>query len=158
MARSLHEDLEAVRRIAAMPSILELAAQVSHMRFVAVTGISEDRVMLCAVLDRLDQGVAPGDELDIKTTICGETLSQRRATIIDDVSEDPIFRDHPAPSVHRFRSYISVPIVLGDGSLFGSLYAIERNPVKLGNSPAGPTFNLLSRLIALELDSRLVSD
>lgn len=152
MTGSVNDDVEAVQRISAMPSILELAAQTSHMGFVGVSRITSDHWIACAVHDMINQGMRAGDEIDIANTICGEVRGQRRATIIDDVAADPIYHNHPAPRLFNFRSYISVPIIRTDGSFFGSLFAIERAPVKLGNSPAGPSFNLLSRLIALELD------
>lgn len=152
MTGSLKDDLKAVQRISAMPSILQLAAQTSHMGFVGMSRITSDHWIACAVHDVINQGLRPGDEVDIANTICGEVRGQRRATIIDDVAADPIYHNHPAPKIFNFRSYISVPVVRADGSFFGSLFAIERAPVKLGNSPAGAAFNLLARLIALELD------
>ncbi len=54
--------------------------------------------------------------------------------MIDHVAEDPAFCGHHTPARYGFQSYISMPIVLPDGTFFGTLCAIDPKPAKL-NTP-----------------------
>ncbi len=101
----------------------------------------------------MDYGLIAGTELDYRTTFCSEVYGTWRPVVIDDVAEDPIYRDHPTPKLYHFSSYISVPIVRADGQWFGTLFAIDSRPARLANSAAVTAFPLLAELIALELDA-----
>ncbi len=151
MDSSLQKDLAAVSSIEAVPSILELASVRSGMRFVAIARVTPDRWVAGAVLDKIGIGMAIGDELDLKTTICDEVRGHRQAVIIDDVAADPLYRDHPTPRLYGFRSYISAPIQVADGEIFGTLFAVDLAPARLSNSNALLSFDLLAGLLALEL-------
>jgi GAF domain-containing protein len=107
--------------------------------------------MASAILDRIGIGMAAGDELDLKTTICDEVRGHGQAIIIDDVAADPLYRDHPTPRLYGFRSYISAPIQMADGEIFGTLFAVDLAPARLSNSNALLSFDLLAGLVALEL-------
>ncbi|MFZ5704502.1 MAG: GAF domain-containing protein [Pseudomonadota bacterium] len=151
MTSSLQKDLVAIRSIEAVPSILELAMARSSMRFVAIARVTPDRWMACALLNRIGIDLNAGDELDLKTTICDEVRGHGQAVIIDDVAADPLYRDHPTPRLYGFRSYISAPIQLADGEIFGTLFAVDVAPARLSNSNALLSFDLLAKLVALEL-------
>jgi GAF domain-containing protein len=153
MSDDLAHDLAAIARIGSVPLILELCCQLTGMGYAAVSRVTETRWIACAVRDEVGFGVGVGDELDVDTTICGEVRSGPRSILIDHVAEDPIFHDHRTPRLYGFQSYISAPILRGDGSLFGSLFAVDAAPAKLANSNAPIAFNLLARLIAMELDA-----
>ena len=146
-------DIAAIQRIAAVPSILDVACRVTGMGFAAVARVTDTRWITCAVRDGIAFGLEPGDELEIRTTICDEIRGHRQAIIIDHVAEDPIFRDHHAPRRYGFQSYISVPIVRSNGDFFGTLCAIDPAPAKLSNSTAIITFQLFAQLIALQLEA-----
>ena len=70
----------------------------------------------------------PGDELKVETTICHEIRQSREPVIIDEVSKDAIYCGHHTPAQYGFQSYISMPIILPDGSFFGTLCAIDPKP------------------------------
>ena len=76
----------------------------------------------------MEFGLKPGDELDIETTICNEIRECGCAIVIDHVDADPEWRTHPTPALYGFQSYASFPIVLHDGSFYGTLCAIDREP------------------------------
>ncbi|WP_325049484.1 MULTISPECIES: GAF domain-containing protein [Sphingomonas] len=44
---------------------------------------------------------------------------------------DPRWNSHPAPALYGFKSYVSLPIILSDGTFFGTLCAIDPHPRKL---------------------------
>jgi len=75
----------------------------------------------------------PGDELDVKTTICKAQLDVPDTVVFDDADADPIYRNHPAPQLYGFKSHMSAAIKLSDGSYFGSLCVLDPDPVVVNN-------------------------
>ncbi|MGV8854615.1 MAG: GAF domain-containing sensor histidine kinase [Devosia sp.] len=146
-------DIDAISRIPAIPSILNVVCQATGMGFAAVARVTEDRWVTCEVLDNSHFGLRPGDELKVETTLCHQVRSDRREVVIDNVSQDPLYADHHTPRIYGLQSYISVPIILSDGSFFGTLCAIDAAPAKLNNPAIVGMFRLFAELIAHHLDS-----
>lgn len=146
-------DVESVGRIAAVPTILEVVCRTTGMRFAAVARVTEDRWVACSVLDEIDFGLKPGGELRVETTICHEIRQNREAVVIDHVAENPAYRGHATPAMYGFQSYISMPIILGDGSFFGTLCAIDPRPARLNTPEIIGMFRLFAELIAKHLDA-----
>jgi GAF domain-containing protein len=55
--------------------------------------------------------------------------------------------------MYGFQSYISVPIVLANGSFFGTLCAIDPHPAHLKTPETVGMFRLFAELIAKHLDA-----
>jgi signal transduction histidine kinase len=153
MAQDFQVDVESVSRIAAVPTILEVVCRTTGMRFAAVARVTEDRWVACSVLDEIDFGLKPGGELRVETTICHEIRQSREAVIIDNVAEDAAWCRHSTPATYGFQSYISMPIILADGSFFGTLCAIDPRPARLKTPEIIGMFRLFSELIAKHLDA-----
>lgn len=147
----LQGDIEAIAEISAVPAILEVICMSTGMGFAAVARVTDSRWITCAVLDKIEFGLQPGDELQVETTICDEIRQSHQAVIIDDTQADPVFSTHRTPAIYGFRSYISVPIILEDGSFFGTLCAIDPKPAKLKNPQTITTFKLFANLISMHL-------
>ena len=145
-------DLAAVRQISAIPTILDVIRRLTDMRFVAVARVTKERWIACATRDDLGFGLAPGGELAVETTICHEIFQSGAAVIIGDVSHDPLYAAHPTPAMYGFKSYISMPIVLPDGSFFGTLCAIDPKPANLNRPEILGTFKMFAELIGFHLD------
>lgn len=107
--------------------ILEDAAALTGMGFVAVARVTDTRWIACQILDRIDFGLSPGDELKISTTICNDIRQYGDAVVFDDISENADWLMHPAPILYGFKSYASFPILLENGSFYGTLCAIDPN-------------------------------
>lgn len=90
--------------------------------------MTDQRWIACQVLDRIEFGLKPGDELELKTTICNDIRQSGRAVVIDHVATDIEWRTHPIPMLYGFQSYASFPVELADGSFFGTLCAIDPEP------------------------------
>jgi len=105
--------------------ILEEVAALTGMGFVAVARVTEARWIACQVLDQIDFGMSPGDELRISTTICNDIRQSGTSVVIDNVAHHPKWLTHPAPALYGFKSYVSLPILLRDGSFYGTLCAID---------------------------------
>ena len=146
-------DIAKVSGIAAVSTILDVVSRTTGMGFTAVARVTGDRWITCASRDELAFGLKPGDELKVETTICHEIRQSREAVVIDNVSEDAAFCNHHTPTQYGFQSYISVPIILPDGSFFGTLCAIDPKPRKLRTPEVIGMFKLFAELIASHLDA-----
>jgi signal transduction histidine kinase len=146
-------DIDAIERLSAVPTILEVICRTTGMGFAAVARVTSDRWIACSVRDEIAFGLKPGGELKVETTICHEIRQSGEAVVIDHVAENPAFRDHHTPAMYGFQSYISTPILLRDGSFFGTLCAIDPRPAQLDNPQVKGMFRLFADLIAFHLDA-----
>jgi signal transduction histidine kinase len=152
-AHDLQADVERASRIAAVPTILDVVCRTTGMRFAAVARVTQDRWVACSVLDEISFGLKPGGELKIESTICNEIRQSRQAVVIDHVAEDADWCNHGTPAMYGFQSYISMPIILADGSFFGTLCAIDPRPARLNRPEIIGMFRLFADLIAKHLDA-----
>lgn len=146
------DDVEAsvatLRDNAAVRAMLDQVCAVTAMGFAAVARVTDTRWVACQVLDKIEFGLHPGDELELKTTICDEIRLHGPAVVIDHVEADSNWRMHHTPVLYGFQSYISFPIVLADGSFFGTLCAIDPEPHKLDTPETVGLFERFARDIA----------
>ena len=110
-----------------MRALLEETCRLTGMGFAAVAYVSEERWIACQIDDRINFGLQPGDELEVRKTICDEIRDRGQAVLIDDVHNNPDWWNHPEPVLYGFRSYVSLPIFI-DGQFFGTLCAIDPEP------------------------------
>lgn len=150
---NIQKDIEAIGRIDAVPSILEVICRTTGMGFAAVARVTDDHWIACAVRDEIQFGLVPGGELKLETTICNEIRQHHEAVVIDCVEEDPHFRMHHTPAMYGFQSYISIPIMLKNGRFFGTLCAIDPKPAHLNNPQIRGMFNLFAEMLAMHLDN-----
>lgn len=153
MSHDFQADIDAIARIDAVPTILNVVCGTTGMGFAAVARVTEDRWIACQVLDNIAFGLKPGGELEVKTTICDEIRGNGKAVVIDEVSQDVVYSAHHTPKIYGFQSYISMPIVLPDGTFFGTLCAIDPAPARLKNPQVIGMFKLFAELIAFHLDA-----
>jgi signal transduction histidine kinase len=151
--QSLKQDIAAVNSITAIPTILDIVCRSTGMRFAAVARVAEDRWVACSVRDDLAFGLVPGGELKVETTICHEIRHSGKAVIIDNVSQDPCYRDHHTPAIYGLQSYISMPIRLSDGSFFGTLCAIDPEPHVLNTPEIIKMFEMFADVIGFHLSA-----
>lgn len=126
----------------------DMLAQVcatTGMGFAAVARVTETRWIACQVLDRIDFGINPGDELKIAETICDEIRDSGEAVVFDDASTDIKWSRHPVPVIYGFRSYCSFPVYLDDGRFFGTLCAIDPNRRKVSDEVVMEMFTEFAR-------------
>ena len=82
-AGDLDADLAAVARIGAVPTILRVISEVTGLRLALVARVTPDEWRACAVLDRMDFGLAAGDRLDVATTLCSEVRDSQQPIVIE---------------------------------------------------------------------------
>jgi signal transduction histidine kinase len=147
-------DVSLIGRIDAIPTMLEVVCRTTGMGFAAVARVTDNRWIACSVRDEIEFGLQPGGELNVETTICDEIRCSGEPVIIDHVAEDAAFRDHHTPAMYGFQSYISMPIVLPDGTFFGTLCAIDPRPARLNRPEIIGMFKLFADLVAFHLDAQ----
>jgi signal transduction histidine kinase len=153
MANDFQADVGTIASIPAVPTILDVVCRTTGMGFAAVARVTETRWIACGVKDDIAFGLRPGGELKVETTICHEIRQHRDPVVINDVAASEVYRHHQTPATYGFQSYISVPIVLPDGSFFGTLCAIDPKPRMLNTPEIISMFKLFAELIAFHLDA-----
>ena len=152
-AEAIAQDIAAVGRISAVPSLLRLICQNTGMGFAAVARVTDGTWTACAVQDDIDFGLKTGGQLDVATTLCSESRAARGPVVIDHASLDPVYRDHHTPRIYNIESYISVPIVRPDGAYFGNLCAIDPRPAVVSEPRVVAMFTAFADLIGMQLES-----
>jgi signal transduction histidine kinase len=155
---ALTHDIQTIARIAAVPTILEVVARTTGLRFAAVARVTDSTWTACAVYDQLDFGLEAGSQLALESTICNEIRQHKRAVIIDSVSQDKRYRNHHTPALYGFESYISIPIVLPGGYFFGTLCGLDTRPAVLDNLNTIRTLELFAELIASQFAAEQRND
>ena len=151
----LARDTASLGDVAEIRAILSAVCERTGMGFAAVARITERRWITCQVLDKIDFGLEPGDELVLKSTICDEIRENGKLVVIDHVAADPAWRTHHTPALYGFESYVSIPILLADGSFFGTLCAIDPLPRALDSAEMVATLSGFAEQVAAILSARV---
>lgn len=141
-----------ISRVHAAPTILDVVCRTTGMGFAAIARVTENRWIACSVRDQIAFGLEAGGELRIESTICQEIGQHKRPVVIEDVATDPVYACHPTPAMYSFQSYISMPIILSNGSFFGTLCAIDPHP-HIIEAETVSMFELFAQLIAFHVDA-----
>lgn len=149
---ALQRDVEMISRIPAVQSMLKMVLDETGMGFAAVARVTDTTWLACAVLDRIGFGLKAGQTLELKTTLCHDSRLSRAPIVVDDFQADPTYRSHHTPAIYGLQSYISVPVVLPDGTYFGNLCAIHPYPAKVSELRVVRMFEVFAKLIAMQID------
>ena len=125
------------------------------MGFAALARVTDSRWIACQVVDQIEFGLDPGDELAVATTICNEIRESGEAVVIDHVTIDAGWRTHPTPTLYGFESYISFPVVLSDGSFWGTLCAIDPHPHQVSSEELVALIGGFAARVARIIEGRL---
>ncbi len=150
----LKKDVERIGRIPFLPALLDVVCIATGMGFAAVARVTEERWIAGAVKDDLEFGLVPGGELPIATTICHEIQQSKEPVIIDHVAHDAHYFNHHTPAMYGLQSYISFPIILKDGTFFGTLCAIDPHAAVINTPVMINLFTIFTTLIAEYLDGK----
>ena len=155
MTRISQLEFDTVGHIPVVPTILDVVCATTGMGFVAVAKVTAERWIACNVKDDIGFGLQPGGELKVETTICHEVRMSRESVFINHVATDERYCQHATPAMYGFQSYVSVPIVLPDGTFFGTLCAIDPKPREVDTPATVSMFKLFAELIAFHIDAHL---
>ena len=135
-------------------AVLQEVCAATGMGFAAVARVSETQWIACQVLDRIDFGLDPGDELVVAQTICDEIRDSGEAVVFDDASDDIKWSRHPVPVIYGFKSYCAFPVYLDDGTFFGTLCAIDPEPRRVDDQAIVELFTDLAKRVGHVLSER----
>lgn len=151
--KDLQSDIESIQKIPIISRILDVVCRTTGMRFAAVARVTQERWITCSVLDHLQFGLAPGDELRIETTLCSEVRESKQPIFIDHVEKSTEYCLHHTPKMYGFQSYVSMPIIRRDGRFFGTLCALDPEPVVVSKPEIAGIFSMFAELIAFHLEA-----
>ena len=143
-----------VQRIASIASILRLLRLTTEMEVIAVARVTDTQWTVCAVLDESDFGLASGEHLDLDSTICNEVRREVKTVTVDDAGIDPVYGQHEFFRRYPFCSYVAEPILLADGSCFGTLCAMGKHPAKVSGEKTRALFRHFAEQIAAEINAQ----
>ena len=146
-------DIAAVGRVGSVPTILKVVSEITGLRLALIARVTEGSWTACAVLDRMEFGLAVGDHLEVATTLCSEVRSSLDPIIIEHASRDPEFCDHPTPRLYGFESYIATPIIRPDGTYFGNVCALDSAPATLRDGRTLEMMRLFAELVGQQLEA-----
>ncbi len=149
----LPSEVVAVREIPGVATVLDAVCRTTGVSFSAIAHVTATRWVACAVDDRAEFGLAPGDLLPVEQTLCRDVRSAQTAVVIADVQPETGGYQHKILSEYGIRSYISVPILLPDGQFFGTLCGFSRNLCDVGSEKTRDIFRLFAELIGFNLQS-----
>jgi GAF domain-containing protein len=149
--KALQHCVAEVQAISAVPDIMNTLAALTGLRMICVAHVTETTWTACAVLDQLNLGLKPGDPLDVTTTLCEDVRDTGIAIVIDSIDDSPVYREHPIPLMHGFKSYFSLPLFRPCGAYFGTLCGLDPHPASLNNKTTVTTMRLFAELISKQL-------
>lgn len=150
---ALEADIQAVAGITAVPTILKILSKTTGMRFSAVARVTEERWIICSANDGIPYGLGPGSELPIETTFCDTIRRGGPPVVFDSASTHPIYSQHPSPKMYGLESYASFPIRLPDGTFFGTLCALDPEPMVVDTAETREMFEMFADIIGYHLST-----
>jgi signal transduction histidine kinase len=126
----------------------------TNTRFAAVGRVTEERWVACRTIDRMDFGLAEGDEIEIHSTFCQSVRETLKPVLFNDVATDETYRNHPIATRFGIVSYASIPIHRSDGSFFGTLCAVDNEPRDIKNPRAIAMLEMFARIIGHSLETQ----
>ncbi|HEV2638937.1 MAG TPA: GAF domain-containing protein [Actinocrinis sp.] len=70
----------------------------------------------------------PGREMDLDHGFCPHVVTRRKALVLDDVFAYPRFAGNPVVDELGVRSYLGAPIIDADGTVLGTVCAVDPSP------------------------------
>lgn len=137
--------------------ILDIIKAQTGMGLVGMAWVRADMWRACAVVDDIGLGLKAGDELDVDSTLCKDVMEQQIGIAFDDAHAHPVFCNHRTPKLYGFRAYISEPILLGDGTYFGNLFALDPEPKPITSEKNRAIFTACAGIIGKLLQDELLA-
>jgi signal transduction histidine kinase len=156
--QDIAEPVLVISRIDVIPTLLKVLCEMTGMRVAVVARVTDKTWTACAVKDDTHFGLEPGVQFPVDDMLGLEVLASRQPLVIERASTDPLHRLHRAPTLHPIESYISAPIILGNGHHFGNLSALDSSPAKISEPRIVSMFVQFAALIAAQLDNQLLHD
>jgi len=109
----------------AFRACLELACAVTGMRAALIGAVTDTDWTAEHALDRAGLHIVQGMKLELAKTFCLDVTRNEEAIWFSDYETHAQHCTSLIPPMYGFRSYISVPVALADGSIFGTLCTLD---------------------------------
>lgn len=151
--RTGDEDGEASERVR---RLLEVGRRHLGMDFAFVSRMTADEARFLHVEGEGASfpGIEPGSSLSADETYCRHMLAGRIPCAVPDTSVVPEARELQITKVAGIGAYVGVPVVLGDGTVFGALCCVAKQPAEDVDDRDVAFLRMLGELVALEVDPR----
>ncbi|WP_420328797.1 sensor histidine kinase [Mameliella sp.] len=146
-------DIEILANNDLVGTILETVMMATGMRFAAVARVTTDRWVACRTVDETQFGLQSGDEIDIRSTFCQSVRDTAQKVLFNDSATDEVYANHPIALKFGIASYASLPIYRSDGSFFGTLCAIDREPRDIKHPRAVKMLEMFADIIGQSLET-----
>lgn len=131
--------------------------ELTGYEFCAVTRIegNESRIL---IVNEAEHGLKVGDSILVDESICSKVLTGEIPRFIADVASASGSDDLTSINPHlKIGAHIGVPLVLSDRSLFGTICAINPEPMPQLKSSERKTVELIARMLSTILSLELQS-
>ncbi|MDP5029407.1 MAG: GAF domain-containing sensor histidine kinase [Paraglaciecola sp.] len=149
----IEKDIRTIQSIEAVPFIMKMLADATGLRFICIARVTHDNWTTCAVLDRVNFNLQPGDELEIQTTFCNQVRQSSTPIIIEHAQNDEYYNSSTIPSMYGFESYFSFPIFSKNGHFFGTLCGLDPLPAKLKTTEIKQQIKSFAELISRQIEA-----
>jgi len=155
-ARRERVAMEQIADVAQRPSVLGAVAalrQLFRVEIAYATRHTETHQVLQAVVgDGASFGMAHGDAMALTDTLCQRIIERDLPAIVRDVRADPIAAAVPMTARAGIGAFASVPLLLSDGTLYGTLCCASHKPQPRWQENDVRVMYVIARLIADQLD------
>jgi len=114
---------------------LRTAAALTGMEVVLLTRFDNDRQIVENALGELP-GLGLGDSIACSESLCARMLDGAPRAVTD-MAQHPAYADVPARQRFGIKSYVGVPVLAADGTVVGTLCAIDRGEVVVDEAVLG---------------------
>lgn len=147
-----HLDLDLLRKDPVLADIVETAASICEAPVAHISLLGQDEQHTVAGV-----GIT-ATTTPIERTFCRVAVESGRLLIIEDMTRDPRFADHPYVSGDpRYRFYAGLPALVGRRVAVGTLCVLDTTPRRLTVDQRADMFGLL-RQVEVQIATHLEAD
>ena len=150
-ALAAHAAIPFVSLDEAIDETLALLSDLIGLSLTMIHRLEGDHLIVSHACDRMGLGIRPPVAVHRSDTFCDAVLESLEPLIVHDADADPRWRNLPGKMLVGTRSYISAPILLSDGRVYGTLCAHDRRVLDLGQ-PEIDAMRILARSIASQIE------
>lgn len=97
-------------------------------------------------------GTKEGDSFPSELTLCQKVVEGKAPQLMNDVEVDPVLSDLEAVKLLKISAYLSSPVVLRDGTVYGTVCCISRKLRSALGSRQLDSLQHVAKLVAAEID------
>jgi GAF domain-containing protein len=100
--------------------------------------------------------VKPGATAPLETTLCKRVVDGRSPQVMQDARSDPDLANLAAVKTMDIGAYLSTPVVMRDGSIYGTLCCISHTPRSAIGTRQLDSLRYVAGIVAAELEKRRI--